>query len=535
MKTLNKIAYVALFAFAFLFISVDASSQCTYDASQMVITPDDTSILIEPFNGQNGRFRIQWKVRDQAVCDDHSCPQGTCGDSGFVSGSSFTITGLDECTEYAFCVSEWCGPNNWSPFVWFCTETTEDCYCDESIVLDQAATIPSNMNTAAWLYSYPYDAINHTYGYRLKGSQDPYMFTPEDTGCCTLIDDLLPCAEYEYYIIVDCPDCHSCEWQAPTRPSALYCFETPGCHVPPIDTLGPIGCCDYLFIVDKSGSMSDADITEAECEIGNFIDAVQADCPDCTANFAITTFGNGTSQSDIENDFECDPHVDFGPRDPFGTNVGGGIQDADDWLNDGSLNPPGEGEDQCLHVIIYTDAPCGGYGDTFGTSITNITNSGATSVSLVSFGRAPCEGETDHITDTGGTITESTPGDCVPNFAPDGDSASSRSSLTSQEEEEKAERLLIEGGKDIVVNSDNVAVYPMPFTDVVYFDLDLEADSDVIIEIYNNVGAQVYKETSKNRTKGTNQFTIQNDLPTGSYFYKITLDNNSYSGKLSKI
>jgi len=516
---------MASFIFAFMFLGNQVNAQpCPYSSDQITLTVNNTSAYVYPFTTASGgfvsgRFQVLWRE------------VGTPGwnNSLEVSSHFFTIQPLEECTKYEYCVRKKCGPNNWSDFTEILTFMTPcECPCDEDIVISSEA---DPFETAAYLYAQGYTELNHQFFYRPKNSGQQWQHTPWTFSHYDYIDDLIPCTDYEYYLVVQCPeyDCpDACEYDGETKASEIHCFKTLGCHPDtPTDTIAPVDCCDYIFLVDKSGSMSDEDIAEAECRIQRFIDQVIEACPEeCGATFSITTF-QGTNNQDILNDFECNPTVDLG-HSGGGDNISDATNQVSDWLDDRTLDP---GEDsRCLHVVIYTDALCSSYGD-FGDAVDNLVHSGATSVSLVAFEdrhfvTQGCEGTQDIVEDTGGNYTEGNIGDCVEGGGIIGNSVADGRSNSNDPNDL--------GNVVETITPEMISVYPQPFTSLVNFDINLNTNSDIKIEVFNNVGAQVINQIDKNRAKGKNTVSIQTDLPQGTYFYKVTFENQTQTGKILK-
>ncbi len=68
--------------------------------------------------------------------------------------------------------------------------------------------------------------------------------------------------------------------------------------------------------------------------------------------------------------------------------------------------------------------------------------------------------------------------------------------------------------------------FPNPATDVVNLNFDLERSSQVSIDIYNLVGAQVYSSALGNKAAGMHSNTINIEgLKEGMYLLRITTNN----------
>jgi len=516
MKTLNNIALMLLFSIAFMFTSTDANAGCEYDSSQLTFSENANSVYIYPFGGFEGEFLVQWREKDT-------------GDpwivSELITSHVFTLEPLKECTKYEFCIRKKCGPAEWSDWSEiFCVMTLCDCPCDSPIEINTPADA---YEFYAYLYANEYIGIPHYFEWGPVGG--PYTTTQITTEHFSTLFDLNPCTKYEYRVIVYCPEykeCpEACEIQGGTQVSPFYTFMTPGCHDD--DGIAPVECCDYIFMVDNSGSMNEDDILEAECEIQNFINTVQDACPDCASNFAITNWASGTSSSNILSNFDCDPTVDLGDHSGGGTNIGNAGSDVADWLDSGELNS----ENKCLHVVIYTDAGCSQYNG-YEHGVQDLLDAGATSVSLVAFENHDCEGVEETITAAGGVYTETNPGDCTEKGGITKPRSSKRIYKYDPNDPDKLLEV-IEPGKQ--ASTEQLKVYPMPFSDVINIDVNLETESDITIEIYNTMGTVVHRQTKSNRSKGNQTISIDNTLPQGTYSYKISFDSQTFTGNLLKI
>jgi len=526
MKTLNKVALTFIMLTAFLFSSADIEAQCVYDLDQLKFTENSTSVYIYPFGGSTGEFTVQWRTKGV----------GAWNVSGLISSHVWTMADepLEECTKYEFCIREKCGPNDWSELSdTVCVMTLCECPCDEPI---EITTEAQAFEFSAHLYAYGYEDYPHYFEYWPIDPDAPGTITPIFTGHAITVDDLEPCRKYAYRLIVYCPqypECpDACEYTEEARWSEIDTFMTTGCKE--TDPIGPVECCDYLFVVDKSGSMSNSDLAEAECQIQNFINQVQEACPEeCGATFAITTWQERDDESEVVNNFECDPVVDLGDRTPGEDDIGNAADQIADWLGNGTIDPDLDGEHKkCLHVIIYTDAGCNFY-EGFNEGVDHIIEAGATSVSLVAFENHGCEGAEDAVQGTGGVYTESSAGDCVPNEGLQSGESSIRS--TAQYDPNNANVLIEEMPKKRSTVSKNLTIYPMPFTDVFNIQCQLENESDIRVELYNTLGSLVYKTTSKNQSKGNHTLSIDTSLPQGTYTYKIDFDGKTFTGNIIKI
>ncbi len=511
---------MAIFSFAFLFTGPDLSAQCIYDLDQLTYTENSTSLYIYPWGGVSGEFLVLWREKGTGP---------GWNNTGLTSSHVAIISDLEECTKYEFCILEKCGPGDWST-----EETTEivcvmtlcDCPCDEPITISPEAGAHT---TSAWVYANGYVGIDHYFEYWAVDSPGSTMTTTIQTGHATLLEDLDPCRKYAYRLIVFCPEYEecpdACEVQGGAEVSETHYFMTMGCH----EDGGK--CCDYLFMVDKSGSMTQEELAEIECQIEATIDSIQMECG-CESGFAVSTWQDDHEDSNVLNDFECDPTIDLGGPTGGGTDIGNATGDAADWLEDGSLNT----DNECLNVIIFTDTGCRDYDEEFTQGVQDLLDAGASSVSVVSIGNHGCEEVLEPIENANGTYTEIDPGDCTEGLL--GNDSETRSSSAKRIyifDDKNPDLLLriIEPGAQI--NSNTLNVYPMPFSDVINIDYNLDTQSDITIEIYNTFGTVVHKESRTNSPKGANTISIENTLPQGTYTYQINFGKQTHSGTMLKI
>jgi len=82
-----------------------------------------------------------------------------------------------------------------------------------------------------------------------------------------------------------------------------------------------------------------------------------------------------------------------------------------------------------------------------------------------------------------------------------------------------------------------ITIYPNPFTDQLNFEFSAQADSHVVIEIFDRLGRKV-KTVFENEVKGmvryNEKFTGVN-MADGIYFYRITIGDNVYNGKVINV
>lgn len=103
--------------------------------------------------------------------------------------------------------------------------------------------------------------------------------------------------------------------------------------------------------------------------------------------------------------------------------------------------------------------------------------------------------------------------------------------------------------KKIYVSIDNemfnefvgVSAYPNPFIEYVNIELELEANHNVKVEIYNAIGQKVTELANNNFNRGTYSFKWDGYdnkgfiLPSGVYVYNVTIDNvKTFNGKILK-
>lgn len=85
------------------------------------------------------------------------------------------------------------------------------------------------------------------------------------------------------------------------------------------------------------------------------------------------------------------------------------------------------------------------------------------------------------------------------------------------------------------VNDIDVAVYPIPFTNVINFDVNFESATDVTISIVDVSGRSI-KANTYSMVSGANQISLEaNDIAPGSYFYTISTKDGYSSGRLLKV
>jgi hypothetical protein len=82
----------------------------------------------------------------------------------------------------------------------------------------------------------------------------------------------------------------------------------------------------------------------------------------------------------------------------------------------------------------------------------------------------------------------------------------------------------------------NISVYPNPFSAFTNVEFSLLKPSIVKIDVCNFLGGTVYSETARKYSSGTNKIQINSgNLESGVYLVKLTIDNNTYTRKVSVI
>ncbi len=119
--------------------------------------------------------------------------------------------------------------------------------------------------------------------------------------------------------------------------------------------------CDYLFMVDESGSVENDDWDEMHCSITDLMAEIDAICEDsCGSRFSVIQWSD-TDLQHLNSDFSCTP-VDFGRWfHNDGTNVGDAINFLKDLMDGGEGFQPNE---ECFKVVIFTDVGCYNFEDT---------------------------------------------------------------------------------------------------------------------------------------------------------------------------
>ncbi len=82
-----------------------------------------------------------------------------------------------------------------------------------------------------------------------------------------------------------------------------------------------------------------------------------------------------------------------------------------------------------------------------------------------------------------------------------------------------------------------ITIYPNPFTEQLNFEFSVTEDSHVVIEIFDMTGRKV-KTVFENEVKGMVQYSEKftgADIVDGIYFYRITIGNTVYNGKVINV
>jgi flagellar hook assembly protein FlgD len=86
----------------------------------------------------------------------------------------------------------------------------------------------------------------------------------------------------------------------------------------------------------------------------------------------------------------------------------------------------------------------------------------------------------------------------------------------------------------IVNNAKNIlfSVFPNPTTGKVYYGIDLDADAEVEIKVYDLSGRLVKLEKAGTLTKGKHSIETNNEtLAEGTYFFVLKAGDQSYNGR----
>ena len=83
--------------------------------------------------------------------------------------------------------------------------------------------------------------------------------------------------------------------------------------------------------------------------------------------------------------------------------------------------------------------------------------------------------------------------------------------------------------KSLSLNPDNILIYPNPAADCIHIDLDLDADTDIRMEIFNSVGQPIY--SSRIFAKDLRTFDVSR-FSNGVYFIYFETNSNGASKKM---
>ncbi len=113
--------------------------------------------------------------------------------------------------------------------------------------------------------------------------------------------------------------------------------------------------CDYLFMVDESGSVDDEEWEEMNCSITNMMNELDSICEEpCDTRFALIQWATGQH---LGSNFDCLP-FEFEQATGIGggTNPQGALQFLLNLLQSGEEFQPNE---ECFKIMIFTDYGCG--------------------------------------------------------------------------------------------------------------------------------------------------------------------------------
>lgn len=316
-------------------IQVDCS--CTVDPSTIDVYYTENDAYIYPYVSSTGQIGFgTFVIQIQK-------PNGRIKTIGPKTGSYQYLRNLKPCTEYTFRVKKMCPDGTLSAWSEWINFKTDCCSIAEAKViynvgLDHAVVYPDG---SSWIFS----------NFEIKWGPLDNSWERSDTRYSSLyeITDLEPCTEYYFQLRKLCIDGRWSKW------SDEIIFETE-CDPEP-DFCG----CDFIFLVDKSGSVKDDEYDQMECSIISTMEEIEDICGECDSRYAITSF-SGTNQTNLDHAFDCKPHSDIGEDIGGNTNVAGGLANVNDLIETGEIGEAGEGN--CLHVLIYTDATCRNFEET---------------------------------------------------------------------------------------------------------------------------------------------------------------------------
>ena len=287
--------------------------------------------------------------------------------------------------------------------------------------------------------------------------------------------------------------------------------------------------CDVIYMKDNS-SGDEEENANNECRIKEDSEDISEDCPDCESEFAVTSFG-GEEQEDSVIPFDCEPVTDF-EKDakPSGNNpsrsVGDALWNLQNQLTNGEL---GETDAECLKVKIYTSATCEELTAPIDIGDGQISLQQMINILSASHGVQVCIMHTPTY-DEAGNQTNSL-AECeglgeIPVMPVEPDC-----------EEGMFNQNNINAGTETTITSfkEEVSVYPNPFDQMVSFEINLIEASSVSLEVFNAVGEKVIHRFVSDVDKGLHKMTINEELSSGAYYYLITVDGQTHSGKLIKM
>lgn len=111
--------------------------------------------------------------------------------------------------------------------------------------------------------------------------------------------------------------------------------------------------CDYMFMVDESGSVRPDEWEEMNCSITNMMNELDSICMDsCDTRFSMIQWAWSNSQT-LTSNFDCSP-FEFERAFSGGTDVAAALQFLLTLLGDETLMP----NEECFKILLFTDAPC---------------------------------------------------------------------------------------------------------------------------------------------------------------------------------
>jgi photosystem II stability/assembly factor-like uncharacterized protein len=81
--------------------------------------------------------------------------------------------------------------------------------------------------------------------------------------------------------------------------------------------------------------------------------------------------------------------------------------------------------------------------------------------------------------------------------------------------------------------SNNISVFPNPFTTSTAFEYELQENTIVILKVYNHLGQEVGTLVNEGQDKGNHKVIWDaGSIPSGIYFYRLTAGSRSSTGKM---